>query len=98
MSATSYYPYDYTLELSDCASGDSYKVKTASAANPHPDCTVSGSVKINSASYTASGNLEVDQTVDQDVLYTCSIVDLSAELSHDTYGSQAYNVTDGTTD
>jgi predicted amino acid-binding ACT domain protein len=46
----------------------------------------------------AAGVLEVDQTVDQDVLYTCSIVDLSAELSHDTYGSQAYDVADGSSD
>jgi len=56
---TSYQPFDYTLTISECDSGKTYWTKTLELPNPHPECSVDGDLKINSASATGTKLTEI---------------------------------------
>jgi hypothetical protein len=92
MSYSSYYDFDYSLELADCTTGAAYlSNKDVDIPNPHPSCTDTGSIKITGASYDTNGNLNIAQTVNNAESYTCSIVDVTGTISHDGFGSESFD-------
>jgi len=56
-------PFDYTLTLSDCATGDLYKTMTVDVANPHPACTVSGTIEITSTTPVGDTTVVINQDI-----------------------------------
>jgi len=81
-SWTTYYGFGYTLELRENIGDELVDMLNIHLPNPHPECSVSGSLSIEGIEVNDDNKLVIDNAWLLDKLYTCSIYELFIEIGH----------------